>query len=108
MCKQETETFVFHTDVYNTIKSATFAIEINDQNVVQFEFINLSNSIVTINNSIKLEPRNSPGAFYRWKEDIQENEKTQSIYKIQMDVKTAAIKNDFGLLVIQKLKAKPR
>lgn len=104
MCTEQS--FIFHTDVYKTQTGKTFSIEINDQNVTQFEFINLSKSIVTINNSIVLEPRDQPN--YQWKEDINENEKTQTIYKIQMSAPVTTTKRDFGLVVIQKMKAKPR
>lgn len=105
MCKQETESFVFHIDVYKS-QNKEYSFEINDQNVVQFEFINLSKSIVVINNSIVLETRDNP--FYQWKETINENEKTQNIYRVVMSRPTSPDKRDYGLIVIQKMKAKPR
>lgn len=108
MCKQETESFIYHTDVYKTQSGKSFAFEINDQNVIEFEFVNLSNSQIKINSTIILETRNLANAFYRWKETINENEKTQTIYKVIMDIPINTGRKDHGLLVIQKLKAKPR
>lgn len=78
--------------------------EINDQNVHQFEFINLTTSTIVLNNSIVLQPNLSP--HYKWKEDIQSGEKTEGIYRIRffppLDSKV------FGLLVIAKMPVKPR
>jgi len=108
MCKQETESFIFHTEVYKTTPGKKNSFEINDQNVIEFEFINLSNSQISINKSITLETRNLANSFYRWKETINENEKTQTIYKIIMDIPINTGRKDLGLIVIMKMKAKPR
>lgn len=94
-----------------TLKSFNFVsmqyfkdCEINDQNTYQFEFINLTTSKVIINNSIVLNAITDN--FHSWKENIQENEKTETIYRIKFDPPLTDSK--VGLLVIYKIPVKPR
>lgn len=66
--------FTFNYQVYT--KNAY----LNDQNVFQYEFINLSTASVTLNNQLTLKAGTN---LSQYKEDIQNGEKTATQYYIK-------------------------
>jgi aspartyl/asparaginyl beta-hydroxylase (cupin superfamily) len=86
--------FTFNYQIYN--RNAW----LNDTNVFMYEFINLSNSSVTINNQMTLK---GGTLLTRFKEDIQTGEKTATQYVIKF-LNEADPNN--ALLVITKIPVK--
>ena len=75
---------------------------VNDQNVYQFEFRNLGDVPVWINNSIYLPGMNVSGKMSVYKETINQEEKTKAQYSIRFENDT-----DFEIQLLQVIKKIP-
>lgn len=90
----KTNAFFFNFQIYQK------NIVLNDRQVHQYEFINLSTAPVTLNNQLTLKAGTN---LSRFSENILENEKTSTQYQITFADETDPTNN---LLVITKIPAK--
>jgi len=83
--------YTFNFQIYST------NIKLNDQQVIEYEFIQLGNTTCTINNQLILK---SGSVLSRWKESIAVNQKTGTQYTLKWDNPSDP---DNKLLVITKV-----
>lgn len=75
--------FRYEFDIFDGLDPGKLSVD--DTNVVEYEFINQGNTLVRINDGLKLYPQFAGIDPSRWKTTINENEMDTTIYRFRFE-----------------------